>query len=145
MSDLISQQKQHLGLVSLDVPLLSNLAVWANIMLTGQYHHNLKESEARQIALECLERFDLGHLRDVRDPALDRLERFCVMLLRAAMVDQAIIVIDRPFRLVPYLKDIRFVTNALKLIDDLFQKCYIWGYYWDKDRFLLNEWLDIQS
>lgn len=131
--------------MSLDVPLLSNLAVWANIMLTGQYHRNLGEDESRQIALDGLNRFELGHLLDVRDPALDRLERFCVMLLRAAMVDQAVLFIDRPFRIVPYLQDIRFVTNALNLIDDLYQKCYIWGYYWDKDRFRLADWVDIKD
>ena len=58
------------------------------------------------------------------------------MLLRAAMVKDAMILIDRPFRIIPHLKDIQFYSStALKKIDDLYVSCHIYDYQWMKEKY----------
>lgn len=106
-----------------------------NIALIKQYHENMPRRQARQLALSCLERFGLGRIADRRNPALNTEERFCVMLLRAAMVKDAMILIDQPFQIVPHLKDGRFIMNALKIIDDLYLSCQIYDYRWMKEKY----------
>jgi ABC-type nitrate/sulfonate/bicarbonate transport system ATPase subunit len=117
------------------VPLISNQDVYMNIALIKQYHENMPRRQARQLALSCLERFGLGPIADRRNPALNTEERFCVMLLRAAMVKDAMILIDQPFQIVPHLKDGRFIMNALKIIDDLYLSCQIYDYRWMKEKY----------
>jgi len=121
--------------VSENVPLISNQDVYMNISLIKQYHENMPRRQARQLALSCLERFGLGRIADRRNPALNTEERFCVMLLRAAMVKDAVILIDQPFQIVPHLKDGRFIMDALKIIDDLYLSCQIYDYRWMKEKY----------
>jgi len=45
LNDFAIKNKKNLGLVSLDVPLISNLDVWINIALIRQYHQNLPPEE----------------------------------------------------------------------------------------------------
>lgn len=106
-----------------------------NIALIKQYHENMPRRKARQLVLECLERFGLGPIADRRNPALSTEERFYVMLLRAAMVKDAMILIDRPFQMVPHLKDGSFIMDALKIIDDLYSSCHIYDYRWMEEKY----------
>ena len=48
LNDFTAKHKKNLGLVSLDVPLLSNLDVWVNIALIKQYHENLSADKAQE-------------------------------------------------------------------------------------------------
>jgi len=116
------------GLVSDDVPLISNLDVWRNIALVPQYHGGLSEKKARELVQTLLSRFNIERIAALRNPSLTEEERFLVMLLRATMVRDAIVVIDRPFKLVPYLKDLSFVYENLKKIEELYSLCYILEY-----------------
>lgn len=125
----------QIGLVSTNVPLISNQDVCMNISLIKEYHENLSKREARQIALEGLRRLGLEHAAFKRNPSLSPEERFCVMLLRAAMIRDAIILIDRPFRMIPHLKDIQYVGSVLKKIDDFYRSCNIYDYVWMKDKY----------
>ncbi len=106
-----------------------------NIALIKQYHENMPKRQARQLALACLERFGLGSIALRRNPTLGTEERFCVMLLRAAMVKDAMIMIDQPFQMLPHLKDGRFIMDALKKIDDLFVSCHIFDYRWMEEKY----------
>ncbi|MDD3248934.1 MAG: hypothetical protein PHF23_00975 [Smithellaceae bacterium] len=117
------------------MPLISNQDVYTNIALIKQYHENIPRRQARKLALTCLKRFGLGRIADRRNPALNAEERFCVMLLRAAMVKDAMILIDRPFQIVPHLKDSRFIMDVLKIIDDLYVSCHICDYRWMKEKY----------
>ena len=85
--------------VSVDVPLISNQDVWMNISLIKQYHENMPQKQAEQIVLQVLERLGLTHIANKRNPSLTSEERFCVMLLRAVMVRDALVLIDRPLKL----------------------------------------------
>jgi len=90
---------------------------------------------AERLSLEYLGRLGIAEIVHKRNPALTHEERFCVMLLRAAMVHEAMILIDRPFLIVPHLKDVQFITDALKKIDDLYISCHIYDYKWMKDKY----------
>lgn len=82
-----------------------------------------------------LARFDLNGIADRRSSALKREELFYVMLIRAAMVRDAVIVLDRPFRLLPDLRDGRFVTEALCKVNDLIAEVHVFDYSWEKERY----------
>ncbi|MDD4091337.1 MAG: hypothetical protein PHQ63_02165 [Smithellaceae bacterium] len=121
--------------MSENVPLISNQDVYMNIALIKQYHENMPRRKAQQLALTYLERFGLGAIAGRRNPALNTEERFCVMLLRAAMVKDAMILIDQPFQIVPHLQDGRFIMDALKIIDDLYSSCHIYDYRWMEKKY----------
>ncbi|HVO65908.1 MAG TPA: hypothetical protein VMT12_05420 [Syntrophales bacterium] len=135
LSDFTEKNKRNLGLVSLDAPLISNLDVWINISLIKQYHENLPEDKAELLVLQYLSRFNIEHIAKKRNPALLNKERFYAMLLRAAMVIDSIIVIDRPFKIIPDVPDDQFIYDSLKIIGDSFKECYIFDYAWFKDRY----------
>ena len=135
LSDFILEHRKNLGLVSLDAPLLSNLDVSVNIALIKQYHENLSADKARELVLLYLTRYHLEHISNKRNSALTNRERFYVMLLRAAMVRDSIVVIDKPFTIVPDVQDDQFIYDALKVVDDSFKECHIFDYIWFKDRY----------
>lgn len=51
------------------------------------------------------------------------------------MLPEAVIVIDRPFRIIPYLEDISFIYEALEKIDDMFTQCFIFDFSREKNRY----------
>lgn len=106
-----------------------------NIALIKQYHENMPKHQAQKLAIEYLERLDLGHIAKIRNPSLSQEERFCAMLLRAVMVRDALIVIDQPFKIIPHLKDIQYIIAALKKIDDLYVSCHIYDYKWMEEKY----------
>ena len=85
--------------------------------------------------MQRLQRYGLERIADKRNPMLSEEERFCVKVLRAAMVSQAVIVIDRPFTMLHYLQDTNFIYEALGKIDDLFTRCDILDYAREKSRY----------
>jgi ABC-type lipoprotein export system ATPase subunit len=123
------------GLVSPDAPLISNLSVWNNIALIRQYHQNMPVKEAKALTQTLLRRFDMEQIAEQRNPALTMEERFCAMLLRATMVQDAIVVLDRPFGILNDHRSGRFLTDALQKVDDLIAETYIFDYSWDKERY----------
>jgi ABC-type nitrate/sulfonate/bicarbonate transport system ATPase subunit len=118
-----------------DVPLISNQEVWMNISLIKQYHENMPITMAQQTAFTALHRLGLEHIAYKRSPSLNDEERFCVMLLRAVMVREAIVIIDRPFRIIPKLSKINFFMDTLKKIEDLYKSCHIYDYKWMSERY----------
>lgn len=127
--------KPRLGLVSLDAPLISNLAVWNNIGLIRQYHENLPARAAKSLALALLGRLNVGSIAEKRNTALTSEERFCAMLLRAAMVRDVVAVLDRPFRILTDHRDGRLILDCLRKLDDLIAETYIFDYTWEKARY----------
>jgi len=124
-----------MGLVSLDAPLISNLSVLSNIALIKQYHGGLSVREAEDIAKIFLKKLHLEDIAGKRSPVLEEEQRFCVMVLRAVMVEDAILVIDRPFKIMPDLDDTRFIRDVLTAVNELFQECHIFDYLWNEKRY----------
>ena len=129
----------HLGLVSSDAPLISNLDVLRNIALIYQYHRDVGEKKANAFVLECLKRYGLEDIAYKRNASLSEEERFLVMLIRAAMVPDAVIVIDSPFKIIPYLKDISIIYEDLEKIDDLYKQCHILDLSQDKKKYEMTD------
>jgi len=121
--------------VSVDVPLISNQEVYMNIALIKQYHENMPKRRAQRMVVEYLERVGVADIAYKRNPVLTQEERFCAMLLRAAMVKDAMILIDQPFKIIPPLKDIQLIVAALKKIDDLYLSCHIYDYKWMEEKY----------
>jgi ABC-type sugar transport system ATPase subunit len=118
-----------------EAPLISNLSVWSNIALIRQYHENLSRTAARAEAVHLLDRFGLAMVADQRTSSLNREQLYGVMLIRAAMVRDAVIVLDRPFRLLSDLRDGSFFTETLRKIDDLIAEAHVFDYAWEKERY----------
>jgi len=132
------EMRGPLGVVSLELPLISNLDVWANIALIMQYHENLPKAEAERLVLEYLGRFGMEGIARRRNSALSSEERFYAMLLRAAVLRDAIVLIDRPFLIMPHHKEARWLYEALDAIADFSIRCYIFDYVWNRDRYGTN-------
>lgn len=135
LCDIMVQEKHRLGLVSLDAPLISNLSVLSNIALIKQYHGGLSVRAAEDIVKTRLKKLHLEDIATKRNPTLLEIQRFCVMVLRAVMVEDAIVVIDRPFKIMPDLDDTSFIRDVLTSVDDLFQECHIFDYLWNEERY----------
>jgi ABC-type lipopolysaccharide export system ATPase subunit len=135
LKDLTDSSRSRLGLVSLDAPLISNLSVWRNIALIPQYHQNTPWNEARLLTESLLERLGMTSIAEKRNPSLTPEERFCTMLLRAAMVRDAVVVLDRPFRILTNLGVGRFILDALRKLDDVIAETHIFDYNWEKERY----------
>jgi ABC-type nitrate/sulfonate/bicarbonate transport system ATPase subunit len=131
----LATNKWQAALVSIDIPLISNQEVWLNIALIKQYHENMPRGEAEHIALNALQRLGLGDIAFKRNPDLNNEERFCAMLLRASMVRDALIIIDRPFKIIPHLKDVDYIFQALKKIEDFYISCHIYDYEWVAEKY----------
>ena len=111
--------------VSMDIPLISNQNVWMNIALIKQYHESMHIAQVEHIVFSALRRLDLEHIAYKRNPDLTNEERFYVMLLRAAMVQDALVIIDRPFKIIPHLKN----------IEDFYLSCHIYDYEWMAEKY----------
>jgi ABC-type multidrug transport system ATPase subunit len=135
LRSFIMTHKPRLGLVSLEAPLISNLDVWSNIALIRQYHQNMPKHKARTLTEDLLRRLGMVSIAEKRNPALTTEERFCAMLLRASMVRDAILVLDRPFNILTDLRDGRFIMETLRKLSDLIAESYIFDYSWEKERY----------
>jgi ABC-type sugar transport system ATPase subunit len=128
-----------LGLVSLEAPLISNLPVWSNITLIPQYHRNMPWHEAKSQTEALLRRLGVVSIAEKRNPALSEKERFCAMILRATMVRDTILVLDRPFTILTTLRDGRLLTDTLRKVDDLIAETHIFDYSWEKERYRVSD------
>lgn len=125
--------------MSSDTPLLSNLNVWENMALIKQYQQNFSKKDAKTLAIQYLRQLNLESIANTRNPDLKEEERFCGLLLRAAMVNDAVILIYKPFKLLPAMKDSTFIHNILINMDTLYTQCYIFDYTWNKNRYRMND------
>jgi ABC-type lipopolysaccharide export system ATPase subunit len=99
------------------------------------YHENMPITQVEHIVFSALRRLDLEHIAYKRNPDLTNEERFYVMLLRAAMVRDALVIIDRPFKIVPHLNNINRIVQALKNIEDFYLSCHIYDYEWMAEKY----------
>lgn len=122
-------------MVSPEAPLISNLDSWINVALIRQYHENMRRDAAYSLVMELFTLFDLEEIPRKRPSELDKKQLFLVKLLRACMVRDAYIVIDRPFLMVPEEKDISFLIRHLRLVEEHYRHCQIIDYALFKERY----------
>lgn len=82
------------------------------------------------LAKDLLRRTGMESISDKRNSSLTTEERFCAMLLRALMVQDAVVVLDRPFTILTNLRDGNFIMNTLQKYDDLIVEVHIFDYSW---------------
>jgi len=91
--------------------------------------------EAKATADGLLHRMGMAAIAEKRNPALTKEERFCAMLLRAAMVQDAVLVLDKPFGILTNLRDGHFLMHILDKVNDLIAEAHIFDYSWAKKRY----------
>jgi len=106
-----------------------------NIALIKQYHENMPTAKAEPIVFSALRRLNLENIAFKRNPDLNDEERFFAMLLRAVMVRDALVIIDRPLKIVPHMKNIDYIFQALKNIENLYLNCHIYDYDWMREKY----------
>lgn len=134
MAELKDAAGLQFGMVSAEIPLISNLDVLRNIALIYQYHRDVAKKKGLDFVRQCLQRYGLEKMAHKKTSELSDEERFCVMVLRAAMVEKAVIAIDRPFKMLHYHNDISFIYETLDKINDLFVRCDIFDYDQEKHK-----------
>ncbi|HOJ52237.1 MAG TPA: hypothetical protein PLT64_07275 [Syntrophales bacterium] len=116
-------------------PLISNLSVVQNVALIKEYHERWPRRKAEGFTYELLTRLGMAEIGPKRNPALTNAERFIALLLRAALMIGDVIVIDRPFIIMPDLYKADFIINALQGIEEFFNQCLILDYSWNDERY----------
>ncbi len=91
------EQRQHIGYVAINAPLLSVLRGLDNVMLPALYHKRLSRVEARNKALELIGKIECtGDINQL--PAyLTQLQRLQLAIARATILDPAILFVEEPF------------------------------------------------
>jgi ABC-type lipoprotein export system ATPase subunit len=135
LAALSAERSNRLGLVAVDVPLISNLDILGNLALIKQYREDLPKYEAESLVRSYLRRFDLERIAYRRNPDLSAEERFCAMLVRAVLVPEALVVIDRPLKIVPDLRNNLFFHEMLMKVADSWLSCVILDYPWNRERY----------
>jgi len=115
--------------------LISNLSVLENIALIRQYHLRVSRRQAENLAQEYLSKLHMEDLAEKRNAVLLDQQRFCVMVLRGAMLEDAILVLDRPFKMMPDLPDARFVYDVIRAVEERYRECLIFDYRWNTGRY----------
>ena len=118
-------------LVSPDMPLRANLSVLDNIALIPQYRANLGYDPAADQAWSLLRRAGQTDIAFKRDPDLTHAERFVVKLLRAAIGQPPVILVDRPGMLLPDIHYPPYLDALLERLADSLNDCWILDYRWN--------------
>ena len=136
MQSFIAAHKSRLGLVSLEAPLIANLAVWSNIALIRQYHENMPWHEARAFTEALLHRLGMASIMDKRNPALTS-EEAAFILDAVRGQDPALIrgLIQGNMDILTNLRDGCFIMENLRKLDDLIAETHIFDYNWEKERY----------
>ena len=127
--------ENNVGLVSPDIPLLSNLGVYDNIALISRYLTNEKDDEIQKVVESRLELLHISDSKSKKPFQLDSETIFKVKLLRALMLKDSITVIDRPFVMLNTAADIKPVEEMLKILSKDEKKIIFLDFEWNKSKY----------
>ncbi|MCX7981735.1 MAG: hypothetical protein N2572_02345 [Syntrophales bacterium] len=71
-----------------------------------------------------------------RNPNLASQERFVALLLRALLMPGDVVIVDRPFVIMPDVDRAEFMINALHGLEEFFNQCFVLDYVWNEERYL---------
>ena len=91
--------------------------------------------KAGALADSLLDSLGMGSIADGRVNKLTPEEHFCVMLLRAVMVENAVLLLDRPFSILTNAMEDKFIMDSLETVDGMFTEAYIYDCIWMKLRY----------
>ena len=127
--------EQSAGMVSPDIPLLSNLSVYDNIALVSRYHTNEKDKDIRDVILKQLDILNIRALKFEKPFQLDSETIFKVKLLRALRLKDSLTIIDRPFVMLNNIADITPVMAMLETLEEYVGKCVFFDFEWNKSKY----------
>jgi ABC-type lipoprotein export system ATPase subunit len=130
--------RADIALVSPDMPLRANLSVLDNIALIPQYQDNLSYDQAADLAWDLLVAAGVEVCHAKRDPDLSHVERFVAKLLRAAIGQPPIILLDRPAMLLPDTHYPPFLFALLEKLSKRLNDCWIVDYQWNQPLYPIN-------
>ena len=128
-------KERTVGLVSPDIPLLSNLSVYDNIALVSRYHTDEKDKEIRSVILQQLDILHIRSLKFEKPFQLDSETIFKVKLLRAMRLRDSLTIIDRPFVMLNNIADITPVMTMLKSLEEYVGECVFFDFDWNKSKY----------
>ena len=127
--------ENNIGMVSPDIPLLSNLGVYDNIALVSRYLTDEKDEEIQKIVDGQLELLHISDSKSKKPFQLDSETVFKVKLLRALMLKNSVTVIDRPFVMLNTAADIKPVEEMLKILATDEKKIIFLDFEWNKSKY----------
>ena len=127
--------EQTVGLVSPDIPLLSNLSVYDNIALVSRYLTKEKDKEIQQVILQQLDILDIRSLKFEKPFRLDSETIFKVKLLRALSLKDSLTIIDRPFVMLNNIADIAPVKKMLETLGEYIGEGMFFDFEWNKSKY----------
>ena len=110
-------------MVSSGIPLLANLSVLENIMLVKDYHDEWGDPRPPISVHSIMEKLRIADTADLKPSNLDELTTFKVKLIRALMLPNAAVGIDRPFSQLHDLYDINPVLLLLHVVEEHLLQC----------------------
>lgn len=121
---------QNLGIVSLQVPLLSHLTTGENIALIRQYHCGLSAARAMQLARSYLCRAGIDMLADIYVDRLDHEQQLAVKFLRAVMFPDALVAVVKPAQQLPEEASCGILRDLVETFEDSYRQCRIFELRW---------------
>lgn len=125
--ELINSDKY--GIISKNIPLISNLSLLENIEVVIYYHHG-----NRSLLDGYIDAVEMNGKMQKREPDISNEERFCAMHLRAISYSRKILFF-RPFSLLTDHKDILFANKIFDATRQAIDEITIFDFEWNKQRY----------
>jgi len=127
--------EKNVGLVSPDIPLLSNLSVYDNIALLSRYLTDEKEEQIQEVVARQLDMLQISDAKLKKPFQLDSETIFKVKLLRALRLPDSFTVIDRPFVMLNTAADISPVAKMLETLAEYSGEGAFFDFEWNKNKY----------
>lgn len=122
-------------MVSSSIPLLANLSVLENIMLIKDYHDRSKDPRPPISVHSIMEKLKIADTAKLKPSKLDEHTTFKVKLIRALMLPNAAVGIDRPFSQLHDFYDINPVLSLLDTVEEHLLHCIFFDYEVNRKRY----------
>ena len=138
LMDLAAQSQSHIGLIRDDFPLLSNLSLLENIVLSPSFHKNMTVGQAREKIAPSIEALKMGKALGWRKEWLSREELLKAYLLRGVASDNSIIMMQSP-----QLSDLEIVLDSIARLEGVLRLwvCCLWN---ETDKYSDYDLLEIE-
>lgn len=133
ISDLCAEK--NVGLVSPDIPLLSNLSVYDNIALVSRYLTDEKDEQIQEVVMRQLDVLQISDAKLKKPFQLDSETIFKVKLLRALRLQNSFTIIDRPFVMLNTIADISPVAKMLETLAEYAGEGAFFDFEWNKSKY----------
>lgn len=131
---LRNRGQSRCGLVSAELPLLSNLSLLQNCALILQYHQRFSAPQAQTRVETLLAVFGLQAKGNLRSAHLSEKDIFIAKLVRAVLFEPAIVIVDRPSEQLHADYNISDIIATVNKLAEHFAVCHILEYQHEERR-----------